>query len=66
MSHICDTDILRNLDFKIPFNFESLEIVDRGSETQLQVTQNLNSWLRDLCVKHFQIKDVHHKRNMLA
>ena len=24
-------------------NFQSLEVVDRGSETQLQVTENLNS-----------------------
>ena len=25
-----------------PWNFQSLEVVDRGSETQLQVTENLN------------------------
>ena len=29
-------------DFTNNTNFQSLEVVDRGSETQLQVTENLN------------------------
>ena len=31
-----------NLNLAINTNFQSLEIKDRGSETQLQVTENLN------------------------
>ena len=30
------------LNFTIHINFQSLEVVFRGSETQLQVTENLN------------------------
>ena len=39
MSQICDNHINFNLDFA---NFKSLEVVDRGSETQLQEAENLN------------------------
>ena len=31
-----------DLNFTNLTNFQSLEVVDRGSETQLQVTENLN------------------------
>ena len=31
-----------DLYFTNNINFQSLEVVDRGSETQLQVTENLN------------------------
>ena len=31
-----------DLNLTIKTNFQSLEVVDRGSETQLQVTENLN------------------------
>ena len=30
-----------DLNFTNPTNFQSLEVVDRGSETQLQVAENL-------------------------
>ena len=33
--------ILCNPNFKNPGDFQSLEVVDRGSETQLQVTENI-------------------------
>ena len=36
------TDICWDLNFTNNTNFLSLEVVDRGSETQLQVTENLN------------------------
>ena len=39
MSQICDNHIHFNLDFA---NFQSFEVVDRGSETQLQVAESLN------------------------
>ena len=39
-----NTDICRDLNFTNNTNFQSLEVVDRGSETQLQVTENLN-WI---------------------
>ena len=42
MSQICDNHIHLNLDFANQTNFQSLEVVDRGSETQLQVAENLN------------------------
>ena len=42
MSQICDNHIHFNLDFANEANFQSLEVVDRGSETQLQVAENLN------------------------
>ena len=35
-------DIYWDLNFTITKNFQSLEVVDRGSETQLQMTENLN------------------------
>ena len=37
-----NTDICWDLNFTNTTNFQSLEVVDRGSETQLQVTENLN------------------------
>ena len=36
------TDIRGDLDTHKSSNFQSLQVVDRGSETQLQVTENLN------------------------
>ena len=45
MSQICDNYIhyiILNLDFANKTNFQSLEVVDRGSETQLQVAEKLN------------------------
>ena len=33
---ICESDLI------LQSNFQSLEVVSRGSETQLQVTENLN------------------------
>ena len=35
-------DICWDLNFTKNTNFQSLEVVDRGSETQLQVAENLN------------------------
>ena len=35
-------DIYWDLNFTNNTNFQSLEVVDRGSETQPQVTENLN------------------------
>ena len=35
------TDIFRNLNLKITRYFQSLEVLDRGSETQLQVDEKL-------------------------
>ena len=40
MSQICDDHIHFNLDFENSTDFQSLEVVDRGSETQLQVAEN--------------------------
>ena len=37
-----NTGICWDLNFTNNTNFQSLEIVDRGSETQLQVAENLN------------------------
>ena len=37
-----NTDICWDLNFTNNTNLQSLEVVDRGSETQLQVTENLN------------------------
>ena len=37
-----ETQIYVDLHFSNHTNFLSLEVVDRGSETQLQVTENLN------------------------
>ena len=37
-----NTDIFWYLNFPNNTHFQSLEVVDRGSETQLQVTENLN------------------------
>ena len=42
MSQICDDHIHFNLDLANHTNFQSLEVVDRDSETQLQVTEILN------------------------
>ena len=39
-----NTNICWYLDFTKQVDFQSLEVVDRGSETQLQVTENLN-WI---------------------
>ena len=39
---ILNTDICWDLNFTNNTNFQSLEVVDRGSETQLQVAENLN------------------------
>ena len=36
------TDIYWDLNFSNNINFQSLEVVCRGSETQLQVTENVN------------------------
>ena len=45
-SKICfqslNADICWDLNFKTNTNFPSLEVVDRGSETQLQVAENLH------------------------
>ena len=41
MSPICDVEKLCDVIFTNPSNFQSLEAVDSGSETQLQVTENL-------------------------
>ena len=51
MSKIRDNLIHFNLDFANYTNFQSLEVVDRGSETQLQVAENLNFLLSALRVK---------------
>ena len=37
-----ETEICWDLNFINNTNFQSLEVVDRGSETQLQVAENLN------------------------
>ena len=42
MSSICDIEKLCDAHFTNQNNFQSLEAVDRVSETQLQVTENLN------------------------
>ena len=39
-----NTDICWDFNLTNNTNFQSLEVVDRGSETQLQVTENLN-WI---------------------
>ena len=39
---LCDNPIHFNLDFANSTNFQSLEVVDLSSETQLQVAENLN------------------------
>ena len=36
------TDICWEINFTYRINFQSLEVVYRGSETQLQVTEKLN------------------------
>ena len=36
-----DTDVFLVLHFTNHINFQSLEVVDRGSETQLEVTEKL-------------------------
>ena len=43
MSQICDDHIHFNLDFANETDFQSLEVVDRGSETQLQVAENFSA-----------------------
>ena len=35
MSQVCAAEVLGDLYFTNPSNFQSLEVVDRGSETQL-------------------------------
>ena len=42
MLPILNTDICWDLNFTNNANFLSLEAVDRGSETQLEVAENLN------------------------
>ena len=42
MLSILETDICWDLNFTNNTNFQSLEVVDSGKETQLQVTENLN------------------------
>ena len=37
-----EPDICWDLNFTNNTNFQSLKVVDRGSETQLQVAENLN------------------------
>ena len=44
-------------DFTNNRNFQSLEVVCRGSETQIQVTENLNfisQWSKWLLIKQMQ------------
>ena len=47
-----NTDIYRDLNFTNTTNFQSLEVVDNGSETQLQVTENFN-WI-DQCSQGYK------------
>ena len=42
MYQICDYHIHFDLDLAKSTNFQSLEVMDRGGETQFQVTENLN------------------------
>ena len=42
--HSWNSDVCWGLNFTNNTNFHSLEVVDRGSETQLQVSENLN-WI---------------------
>ena len=42
ISQICDNHVHFDLNLANLDNFQSLEVVDRGSETQLQVGENLN------------------------
>ena len=46
----CSTHICCDLNFTNNTNFQSLEVVDRASETQLQVAENLNFLLSALRV----------------
>ena len=41
-SHISDYYIFCDINFTISSNFQSLEVVDRVSETQFQGNENLN------------------------
>ena len=42
MQWICETDIEYGLVLQIKSNFPAFEAVDRGNETQLQMTETLN------------------------
>ena len=42
MLSILKHSYMLGLKFRNHTNFQSLEVVDRGSETQLKVTENLN------------------------
>ena len=41
MAYVCDNDIHDYFNFSNPNSFQLLEM-DRGSETQIQMTQNVN------------------------